>query len=213
MIHDLNKLIFVENPKTATYAVKWALLGNDHINAPGVRVVTINHDTPRVIRSKYPLEWNTYLTFVVVRNTWDRAHSFFDYYRRIANSESYQAIDFDEWVAQRCPPPAEDQLRAPMHGEGRFDDVLCQLRFCEGVDEIIVLHSFDHSSRCLELNEGIARVCARAGIAAPSVPGDKNNYGRSEVPVIWKRDTVSRLYDMYEEEIKKFGFRGPMQRA
>lgn len=213
MIDDLNKLIFVENPKTATYAIKCALYGEDHLNTPGVRVATINHEIPAVISSKYPLEWRTYLKFVVVRNTWDRAHSFFDFYCRIAGSESYKAIGFDRWVAMRCPPPAEDHLRAPMHGEGRFDDVLCQLRYCEGVDEIIVLHSFDHPSRCQELTDGIARVCARAGTAVPSIPGDKNNYGRSDAPRVWQRDTVSRLMDMHREEIAKFGFREPATRA
>lgn len=209
MIDDKNKLIFVENPKTATYAIKCAFHGNDHLNSPGVRVSTLNHDTPQIIQSKHPEEWSTYTKFVVVRNTFDRAHSFFDFYRRIADAKSYQAISFDSWIDDGCPPPKEDHLRAPMWGEGRFDDVLCQLRYCEGVDEIIVLHSFDHSTRCRELMAGIARVCARAGIATPSIPVDKNNFGRSEEPVIWNRATLDRLKAQYAQEIEMFGFRMP----
>lgn len=209
MIDDHHRLVFVENPKTATFAVKCALRGHDHFKAPGVRVSSINHDTPRLIKSKHPEEWSSYMTFVVVRNTWDRAHSFFDFYRRIADSESYQAISFDQWVAAGCPPPDEDHLRAPMWGEGRIDDVLCQLRYCQDVDEIIVLRSLDHRCRRRELIEGLARVCRRAGIDPPPIPVDKNNHGRSDQPVIWKRATAQRLLNVYEEEIERFGFEMP----
>ena len=209
MIDDANRLIFVENPKTATFAVKCALVGDDHLATPGVRVATLNHDIPKVIESKYPEQWRDYTKFVVVRNTWDRAHSFFHYYRTVADSNSYQAISFDEWVAAGCPPPSEAHLRAPMHGEGRFDDVLSQLRYCEGVDEILVLQSFDHERRCQELQNGINLVCSIADIVAPSIPIDRNNFGRSNKPIVWHHKTVDLLLDKYNEEITKFGFHMP----
>ena len=209
MIDDANRLIFVENPKTATYAVKCGLLGDDHASAPGVRVETINHDVPSVINSKYPLEWRTYTKFVVVRNTWDRANSFFHYYRTVADSVSYQGLSFEDWISAGCPPPSEAHLRAPMHGEGRFDDVLCQLRYCEGVDQVVVLQSFDPARRQLELQAGLNRVCSTVGMASPPIPTDKNNFGRTSKPIVWNRRSVERLLDKYADEIQRFGFRAP----
>lgn len=211
MIDDQRKFIFVENPKTATYSIRTALMGKENSNNPyDSRIATINHDIPEIIASKYPKKWRTYTTFVVVRNTWDRAHSFFAFYRNIARSASYQSMDFDEWVAAGCPPPVEDHFRAPMHGEGRFDDVLCQLRYIRGVDEVIVLHSFNHRDRCIELQAGIDRICRLLNITVQPLPIDRNYYGRSAKAIIWKRKTIDQLGVNYEEEIRRFGFQAPL---
>lgn len=210
MIDDQRKFIFVENPKTATYSIKHSLMGEDNVLNPlDARMATINHKTPERIKSLYPEKWQNYLTFVVVRNTWDRAHSFFDFYCKAAHSKSYQAMSFDDWVANDCPPPDEAHLRAPMHGEGRFDDALCQLRYARDVDEIIVLHSFDHQTRCRELQAGIDRISSRLGVTFQPIPVDGNNYGRSATHIAWKQATVDRLGLKYEEEINHFGFQPP----
>ncbi len=194
MIDHRRKFIFVENPKTATYSIKRALVGDENLKNPNdPRVGTSNHNIPRVIKAIYPAEWRRYTKFVVVRNTWDRAHSFFEFYRNVAGSASYQSMAFDEWVAAGTPPPEEDHLRGPMRSDGRFDDVLCQLRYTREVDEIIVLHSFDHQRRCMELKAGIERVCALLGITVPSIPTDGNRHGRSTRPITWKRETIDSL--------------------
>jgi hypothetical protein len=209
MIDDRNKIIFVENPKTATASLKRALTDGPSFDIPGLRNSTRNHDIPRVIRKKFPAEWNSYVKFVVVRNTWDRAHSFFEFYRQIARSDSYQATNFDDWVAAECPPPAEDHLRAPMRAEGRLDDVLCQNRYCEDVDEIIVLRSLDRRIRCQELNDGMRRVCAIAEMESLRIPDDMNDFGRSRQPIEWEPATIERLGARYHDEIAKFGFQPP----
>jgi len=211
MIDDQRKFIFVENPKTATFSVKHTLLGEENMfNLQDSRLATINHKTPELIELKYPEKWKSYLKFVVVRNTWDRAHSFFDFYQKIALSESYQTMSFDEWVADGCLPPDEGHLSNPMKGEGRYDDVLCQLRYVHGVDEVIVLHSFDHQERCRELQAGIDRISARLNIALQPIPLDGNNHGRSTRPIVWKQETVDRLAIKYKDEIKRFGFQPPI---
>ncbi|OED43331.1 hypothetical protein ACH42_10355 [Endozoicomonas sp. (ex Bugula neritina AB1)] len=210
MIDDNKKYIFVENPKTATYSIKHALMGVQNVHNPfDHRIATVNHATPEVIRSKYPEKWENYTTFVVVRNTWDRAHSFFHFYRHAANSKSYQSIRFEDWVDTGCPPPKESHLRAPMHNEGRFDDTLCQLRYIKDVDEIIELHSFNHQKRCQELQTGLDHISSRLNIQPTRIPENKNNYGRSSHPVIWQKKTVHKLKAQYQTEVERFGFEAP----
>ncbi len=179
-------------------------------NSLDPRVATVNHDIPALIRSKYPEKWLEYTSFVVVRNTWDRAHSFFTFYRNVENSESYKSISFDEWVLANCPPPKEDHLRAFMHGQGRFDDVLCQLRYVKNVDEVIVLHSFDGKKRNIELQNGMDRVCDRIGMNRVIIPTNANNQGRSTKKIEWKSATVNKLREKYSEEIEKFSFVSPL---
>ena len=123
----------------------------DSHNPLDPRLATVNHLTPMKIKAAYPQKWQDYTKFVVVRNTWDRAHSFFEFYRETNGADNYKSMTFNEWVAKDLPPPNEDHLRAIMHGEGRFDDVLDQLRYAEGVDEIIVLQDFNSQGRSKEL--------------------------------------------------------------
>jgi hypothetical protein len=210
MIDDTNRLVFVESPKTGSLAIKVALRGPDHQNAAGVRPESCNHANARMLRARHPAEWRSYLTFVCVRNTWDRARSFFEYHRDRAAAASYAATTFDDWVAAGCPPPDEPHLRDFFWKTGRFDDTLDQLRYVDGVDEIIVLHASDFGTRAREVQAGLDRVCARAGLTPPQIPHDRNNFGRSHEPVTWSRETIERLADRYREEIRIFGFEPPL---
>lgn len=211
MIDDQRKFIFVENPKTATFSIKLALMGKDSVyDCDDPRMSTINHNTPMLIKKKYPKRWSDYPSFVVVRNTWDRAHSFFHFYRNIAGAISYRSMSFDKWVSLNFPPPAEDYLRCAMHAEGRFDDVLCQLRYAEEVDEIIVLQSCKRHEQIIELQNGFECICNKLGLDLQKVPLKGNNYGRTENPIVWKEETVEYIKYKYEEEIVSFGFEEPL---
>ncbi len=208
MIDDERKFIFVENSKTGTYSIKKALM-QEHLHDPmDPRTPTINHKTPAKIKAEYPIKWASYTSFVVVRNTWDRAHSFFEFYRDANGATSYESLSFDEWVAQSCPAPEEDHLRAVLWGEGRRDDVLDQLRYVEGVDEIIVVHSFDGQERSRELQNGFDRVCSILKMNCITLP-HVNDIGRSKKSIAWRRETVDRLRALYGEEIERFGFEEP----
>ncbi|WP_420387260.1 hypothetical protein [Roseivirga sp.] len=210
MIDDHLKLIFVENPKTGTYSIRKALLGENIHNPLDPRVATFNHEVPEKIRNKHPEKWRDYLSFVVIRNTWDRAYSFFNFYRNIAQSESYKSLSFDEWVAADCPPPREDHLRGPMHREGRFDDVLCQQRYAHDVNQVIVLHSFDVEKRNLELQLGVGRILSRLNRQAAQIPVDSGHHRNPDCTMVWKKETVNKLKNKYAEEIERFGFEKPV---
>ncbi len=210
MIDDQRKFIYVENPKTATTSLKMVFLGEEVlIGSRDPRIASVNHNTPAVIKMNYPEKWEKYLSFVVVRNTWDRARSFFYFYRGIDGCKSYQLMNFDEWVARDCPPPDESHLSAPMHAEGRFDDVLCQLRYVEGVDEVIVLRSYDPLERSKELQAGFDRICGMLNLKTELVP----TFGNRNIAVnhrfAWNHETIEYLGFKYKEEIEKFNFSPP----
>lgn len=209
MIDDDLKLIFVENPKTGSYAIKMALMGHDFIHNPqDSRFATVSHNIPQRIKSQYPKFWDDYLSFVVVRNTWDRAHSYFTYFRLYGVAKSYQPMTFDEWVADGCPAPEDDHLKSFVNGEGRSDDLLDQMRYIHEVDEVIVLHSFDLTKRNEELQIGFDRVMDRLGRDRISVPIG-NSQGRDQEIIHWKKDTIEILREKYGEEINYFGFKAP----
>lgn len=209
MIDDQLKLIFVENSKAGSYAIKMALMGHDFISNPlDPRFPTVNHNIPDLIKQKFPKAWDEYMSFVIVRNTWDRAHSFFYYYQKYGVAESYASLTFDDWVAEGCPAPKDDHLRSIMRGEGRLDDVLDQMRYIKEVDEVIVLHSSNLNQRNEELQVGFDRVLDKAGIDRIEVPVG-NNQGRNEKKVLWKEETIMLLGERYKEEIEYFGFIAP----
>lgn len=210
MIDDQQRLIFVENPKTASSALRKALMGSDYLsNINDPRICTIGHHIPRILKAKYPDKWEIYTSMVVVRNTWDRAHSYFTYTRDLNGANSYKRCSFEEWVKRGCPAASEDHLRALLHGHGLIDDVLDQLRYIEGVDEVIVMDSFDRKVRMEQLSRGLDRMRSKYGIITGVIPENENNLGRTEKAIPWKRETIDQLYELYQKEIDLFGFKPP----
>lgn len=211
MIDDQQRLIFVENPKTASSALRTALMGSDYLsdfNDPRIR--TIGHHIPRILKSKYPDKWETYTSIVVVRNTWDRAHSYFTYTRDFNQANSFKRYSFEEWVKRGCPAAREDHLRAVLRGHGLIDNVLDQLRYIEGVDEVIVMDSFDRKVRMEQLNQGLERMRSKYAIKTGVIPENENNQGRTEKVIRWKQETIDQLYEQYQKEIDLFGFKPPV---
>ncbi|MAC47300.1 MAG: hypothetical protein CMI12_10665 [Oceanospirillum sp.] len=211
MIDDQRRLIFVENPKTATNSVKAALMGKENIFNPyDPRIGTQGHHIPAILQRRYPTQWQDYTSLVVVRNTWDRAYSFFNFYTKVAGAESYEAMGFEQWVEKGCPPPKEGQLRASMHSWGIFDKPLCQLRYAEGVDEVVVLHSLDAAKRHQELTDGLNKISQSLDFPLQELPADSNHSNRSVSTEIWRKETVERIGKLFAQEIEYFGFQPPV---
>lgn len=210
MIDDQRRLIFVENPKTATNSVKAALMGKENIFNPyDPRVGTQGHHIPSILQQRYPSQWQDYTSLVVVRNTWDRAYSFFNFYCKVG-AESYSSMGFDRWVEKGCPAPDEHHHYSPMNSWGILDKPLCQLRYAEGVDEVIVLHSFDGAQRHLELTDGLNRISQMLGFPLQELPVDSNHSNRSVSTEIWRRETVETIGQLFAQEIEHFGFQSPV---
>lgn len=210
VIDDFYQYIFLENPKAASYSVKHALMGEQNVHSPyDVRMGSVNHKLPSEIQQQYPEKWVSYHSFTVVRNTWDRAKSFFEFYRNKVCSESYQTLSFDEWIMLGCPPPKESFLRSNIRISSQDSLILCQLRYTIGVDEIILLPSYDPLARHKELLAGLIYVADKFGFPLHPLPVDKNNSGRTQQQTDWNHQTVAKIHDMYREEIERFGFKAP----
>ncbi|GEM_PF-4590497 len=213
MIDYERELIFVENPKAASHSITSSLLGNIQLhNNSDKRIGTINHNTPSRIKKAYPKEWNTFNSFVIVRNTWERAVSFFNFYKNIAESEYYKSLTFDLWVQLGFPPPKEDHLRAPMHGEGRFDNVLCQLRYAEDVDEVVILNESNKKKRGQILQKEIERIFSNWNLP-PIVIGSYGSHHDTTAPHKWQEPTIEKIQKVYSKEIERFGFTPPKPRT
>lgn len=209
MIDDKTKLIFVENPKSASSAVKQALTGVELITFDDPRIATINHSVPAEIATKYPQKWRDYHSFVVVRNTWDRALSFFRFYTDTLKEESYQKYTFDEWVALGCPAPKQSAYRAilPFSDEGKH--VLCQMQYVEGVEHVIVLHSFEPLIRARQLREQLMALAGKLKFSLFPVRHDVNKSTRQPAKECWTAASVANIAMQFEDEINYFGFEPP----
>lgn len=209
MIDREMKFVFVENPKTASFALKCALMGSNLADwREDPRIGTVSHLIPSLLRAKFPTEWASFFRFVVVRNTWDRALSFFRFYQTTAGAESYTKMSFDEWVEAGCPFPEEAHLRSFIRSHGRHD-VLSQLPYVEDVDEVIILNSLDPEIRSGELQAGVDGVFAKLGQPSPHIPKDLNRSRPLVETFRWTRTTVERLHSRYAEEIERFRFIPP----
>jgi len=210
MIDKQRRLIFVENPKTATNSVKIALMGKENLYNPfDSRIATVGHHVPAILKKRYSSQWQDYTSFVVIRNTWDRAYSFFNFYCK-TGALSYQRISFDEWVEKGCPPPDEGHLRSLMRAWGIFDRPLCQLQYAEEVDEVILLNSFDATERHNELCTGLNQISTMLNFPLKDVPTDTNHSDRVMSSEIWNGVTVECIAELFSDEIQHFGFMPPV---
>ncbi len=209
MIDDNYKYIFVENPKTASFAVKKALMAGHVANPDDYRIATVNHFTPRQIEQSYPEKWRDYRSFVVVRNTWDRLLSFFNYYGVQIPSESLESFTFDTWVEAGCPAPTEDHILPGLPEKRPGTHMLCQLQYTEGVDQIIQLHSPDPVNRSTELNNALDDLAKKWDFPLQPVSHGINATRSEGLPEAWTRQSVELIASQFAEEISTFNFQPP----
>lgn len=211
MIDEQYQYIYVENPKTASSAIKHALMGAENVyNSYDPRVGTISHEIPRELKLKYPRQWQNYKKFVVVRNTWDRAASLFAFCTRDDYCPSLNGVSFEDWVMAGCPAPVEEMVRGMLRAFDNEPSPLCQLKFVEEVDEIIVLHEFDGAKRNQELLTGLDKVAEKFGFPLLDLPVAHNHSGRESAPLPWTKTMVDKVQSLYSEEIERFGFKAPV---
>ncbi len=154
------------------------------------------HSYATSIQSKFPLEFENYRKFCVVRNPWTKAVS--DYFWRIKNIQS--------------PPSFEEFIRAIEKGDSLNDIV--RLRYHDNwpiytIDNEIVA---DRVIRFENLKAGLQETCTEFGIPFDGwLPNAKSGHrpksGKKALPISFYthelKDTVGRLY---EKEINAFGY-------
>jgi len=96
MISDQHKIIYVHIPKCAGTSVD-RFFGFTHGG----------HDTAKMIKKKFSLEYDNYFNFTIVRNTWARVFFLYSYHSRRSMSP-YVSMIFREWVRSEMPVHCND---------------------------------------------------------------------------------------------------------
>lgn len=210
MIDDNTRLILIENPKSASSALKQILTGNSYHDSGDPRTATMNHDLPGKIKKRYPDKWRGYRSFVVVRNTWDRVLSFFAYHAVLIPEPSLQNYNFDSWVAAGLPRPTEAHIQHHYCDKYNGNHFLSQVQYTEEVDKVICLHSFDPVVRAKELEEALKALSQAWGFSIYPVQYNVNATRTSVDSMCWSEETVATINKIFEDEISLFSFQPPV---
>lgn len=199
MIDHEHQLIFLANRKTASVSIKEAMQGPQHAKSCDVEPGSCNHKTGAVISREYPELFATYHKFTVVRNSFDRAASYFHYHQsapHLKNRKYYRGLSFGNWIRRGCPAP--HQLKALMQSEGCADDALDQLRYADYADTVLRFENLESGWRTFARNHFIAE---------NELPR-RNDFHRP--PAEWTPELVEIFAAKYAAEIKRFEFSEPL---
>jgi hypothetical protein len=209
MIDDNTKLILVENPKSASAALKQMLTGNVFHDSSDPRTASMNHQLPSEIKRRYPDKWRDYNSFVVVRNSWDRTLSFFTYHGVLFQEPSLQGYDFDSWVAAGLPQATEEHVQIHYPEKNGGNHYLSQIEYTEEVDKVICLHSFDPLIRARELERAVTALSLEWGFPVHPVEKHINASRIGPEMMSWTEENVAIIGELFADEITRFGFQPP----
>ncbi|NOX52121.1 MAG: sulfotransferase family 2 domain-containing protein [Gammaproteobacteria bacterium] len=140
------------------------------------------HNTAVQYRHRFPVIWEEYFTFGIVRNPWDRVFSFYIYRRQIRRLEIENSLSFKQWLIRSAEyvnsnnQQALNKEFAPVYGVGtmvknnpegwrvKFDNSLHMLTDQNG--KVIV----DHIGRFERLQQEFDLICDRLDIKKQVLP-------------------------------------------
>jgi len=140
------------------------------------------HNTAVQYRHRFPVIWEEYFTFGIVRNPWDRVFSFYIYRRQIRRLEIENSLSFKQWLIRSAEyvnsnnQQALNKEFAPVYGVGtmvknnpegwrvKFDNSLHMLTDQNG--KVIV----DHIGRFERLQQEFDLICDRLNIKKQVLP-------------------------------------------
>tara|TARA_R100000781_G_scaffold90505_1_gene55956 strand:- start:11 stop:574 length:564 start_codon:yes stop_codon:yes gene_type:complete len=96
MIIDKEKLIFIHIPKTAGTSIRSYMARHCSWDKNRVRQPK-KHASIKEIKNEFPVEYETYKKFAIIRNPYDRIVSYFFYLKRL-NNYYVRGIDFKIWL-------------------------------------------------------------------------------------------------------------------
>lgn len=161
----------VHVPKTGGTSIE------DVIGLKGAR-----HNTALQYRERYPVIWEKYFTFGIVRNPWDRVYSFYIYRRQIRGLENENSLSFKQWLIRSAEFVATGNQHAlnkefaPVYGVGtivknnpegwrvKFDNALHMLTDQHG--NVIA----DYIGRFEQLQKEFDVICARLNFKKQILP-------------------------------------------
>ncbi|WP_422033514.1 sulfotransferase family 2 domain-containing protein [Reyranella sp.] len=130
--------------------------------------------------------WNSYFKFAVVRNSWDRIVSYYEYARQTGGRDGTDVLSFKEWFYERNPFPRALPYIQTEPGKIAIDYVI----------------------RFEKLVEGLGEVCAKTGIpfSAADFPHAMKTK-RKHYTEYYDDDMRKMVADRLGEDIEFFKFR------
>lgn len=205
--HDL-KCIFMHIPKTGGTTVKKLFKGYHEPFAGNTAHLP-------TVKSKelYADYWDEYFKFTVVRNTWDRLHSCYWFYRTGVDSmndhvqRAWSDVDFAKFIKEACGGH-DDRFYFVREWFGSETEEGRQDKWVYNGDAMTVDCVIHHS----ELQAGVSRVMKQLGLEPPEeFPTERasNKPSLTDPVLAYTPELAEMVREHYREEIERFGFKGP----
>ena len=191
MISHLHKVIYVHIHKTGGSSIEAALDREEQVNqTPSGAVASVRgkHMTAAQIRAVVgPDVWESYFKFSVVRNPWDRVHS---YWWSTARKRTGQP--FPDWLA-------EQELGRQHWSRPQAE----WLRTSYGLIEMEFIGRFE------VLEQDFHRMCQTANIAPRELPHilNRNTPGRPHYRDSYTGEHRKLIENFYHEDIERWEYR------
>ncbi len=187
--------VFVHVPKTGGQSIS-AVLPPGHVAAP--RGLPRRHPTALDWRVFAREQYADAFSFAIVRNPWERLHSFYHYGRRklVALDGWFDSFEtFVGWVVGGSPSPSPEWNRAQMTQS---------VYLLDGSGELIV----DFVGRFESIERDWREVCRRIGVDERVLPR-RNASGRPDASREWTRDLISDVGDYFVDDVERWGYVAP----
>ena len=200
-----HRLIFIALPKVASHSIRFALrphLADDdeeqvslfvrkRIARPGFATQEHGHQLAREVRAALGVEtWQSYVSFAVIRNPWDRFVSYVAFMMRHSG-----AFDRDPQAAMRRVL-AHPQNQSAVHYRPQSDFVT------DEAGRIIV----SALCRAERLQQDFAEVCTRVGLPLP-VLEQRNASVHRPYAEYYDDELREAVAALYREDIARFDYR------
>jgi hypothetical protein len=196
IINDENGYIFVHIPRTSGTHLYQCLSGEKHDN------LEYGHIFARKVKNIFPDQWDKYYTFSIVRNDFDRLHSWWYNRRHLRGT-----IDctFEEWLL-RDPIPVID-IHANWDNYDMWSNGAQRTSQLEWIYDNQRNLLVDHIVRYEDLKEGLDVVGKAIGVDFSKMPrhGPNNSVNRDYKKAY--TPTMIKFVETYHwESLNQFGY-------
>jgi len=195
-ISDKNKCIFIHIPKVAGTSIKQVL------GMPGS-----GHYPWQFYSQNFPDKWNSYRSFTVVRNPWDRLVSAF----------SYACMETSVWHdSVTAPHPDYNLLKGKAFSE--FCEILANHReqlsheswhpqyiWIAGTQAGKIVLAVDEVLHCESLDVEFPALCTSLGIDNAGLPRI-NTSGHGDYREYYDSRTIAMVERLYADDIRLFNY-------
>ena len=183
--------IFIHIPKTGGTSVEsmFGFVETFKNSKKFVEIIDGKHLVPSEIKNNFPVEFNSFFKWSIVRNPWHREFSF---YNMIKGQLAYRHMDFKKYLKEVAVPHVKAKRRTYKH---QIDFLLINKEIA--VDEIIRYENLEH---------GWSRICKKI-----KKPYEKLNHLRKAKPKLtveeaYDQESIDIVADLRKDDIEFLGY-------